>query len=209
MFTWFELIDLLIITVALSFIFKDSFKIQRRHTKTIHTTDQTDYQNDPLFSPIQKKQQSSHIIEQLKDSAYIVAPAIILHELGHKLMAVAFGFSAVLKADYLGLGIGIALKLFQSPILFFVPAYVSWTGDPTVIQKILVAFAGPLVNILIWATCWYLLKYHSHTFSSQTVQILTFSRFVNGFLAIFNLLPIPFFDGGHIAFGLYHLLVGA
>jgi Zn-dependent protease len=216
LFTYIELVDLIIITLALSYIFKDSFplftstaksSVQKKISATKEHT-HLSYQDDPLFAPVQKSIHFKSIIHQLKQSALIVAPAIILHELGHKCMALYFGFSATLQADYLGLGIGIFLKVIQSPVLFFIPAYVSWVGDPTTVQQILVAFAGPLVNILLWAGSWYILKYHSHKLSSKAIHILVFTRFVNGLLAIFNLLPIPFFDGGKIAFGLYELLFG-
>ena len=50
-----------------------------------------------------------------KYAIYVSAPAIIIHELGHKFVAMAYGYTATFEMFSLGLAIGVVLKLIGSP----------------------------------------------------------------------------------------------
>ena len=52
--------------------------------------------------------------------------SIVLHELGHKFVALSSGFSAVYHANYGGLGLGALLRYFGMP-LFFIKRKVQQT----------------------------------------------------------------------------------
>lgn len=189
-FTLSEIIDIVIITLVLGYIFKDVFRSK-----------QVDYYEDPIRF---YKQES---FSSFKTAILITAPAIILHELAHKFMAIAFSMTATLKAAYMFLLFGLVLKLLNFGLIFFVPAYVSWGCENQSCALILqsnpwipsvIAFAGPAMNSIIWLTCYFMLKRRNIRY--QHLIILT--KRINGFLFILNMLPIPGFDGWHVYSGI-------
>jgi Zn-dependent protease len=142
--------------------------------------------------------------QSFKLSALIVAPGIILHELAHKFIALSFGMNATFHAAYGWLTIGLLMKFLGFPFIFFVPAYVSITGSGSYLSYSLTALAGPMTNLLIFIISSLLvskapkrLKRKKYFFP---VMILT-AR-INLFLFIFNMLPIPGFDGFQFLYGL-------
>lgn len=161
-----ELIDIIITIVAAGYIFMDSFR-----------------KPDSAFDSFANR---------LLFSVMIAAPAVVFHEFGHKFVALALGYQAVFHAAYLWLGVGILLKLISFPILFVVPAYVSIIG-PAGLPAAWVALAGPLINAVLWLGAWSALKLG--TYSKNTEAVLYYTQTINMFLFIFNMLPIPGFDG--------------
>ena len=195
-FTLYELIDIVIITLAIGYIFKDFIKI--KHSVKYH--------DDPV-----KFYQQQKVPSNFKIAMIVAAPAIILHELGHKLIAIAFGMIAQLKAAYGFLLFGILLKLMNYGFIFFVPAYVSWgcpQGDLMCVGNLyinpwiysIIAIAGPLMNALVWIVCYFLIK--SPNIKPKYKPIIFLTKRINGFLFIFNMLPIPMFDGWHVYSGI-------
>jgi len=137
-------------------------------------------------------------------AAMVTAPAIILHELGHKITALSFGLTAEFHAAYTWLAIGVILKLISFPFIFFVPAYVSIGGNPTVLQQVLTAFAGPCVNLVLFITAYVVLKIAN--LKNKPFQFWSLTKNINLFLFIFNMLPIPMFDGFTIFSGLWKII---
>ena len=145
--------------------------------------------------------------ENYKLAIIVAAPAIILHELGHKFVAMGFGYNAVFNAAYIWLLIGLALALAKTGIIFFVPAYVSISnplGGIAPGPHALIAFAGPAVNLLLWLGSMYLLKYGKVKHKNLPAVYLT--KQINMFLFIFNMLPIPGFDGSKVLAGVLSLI---
>ena len=165
LFTLQELIDVVIMTLGLGYIFMDFFIIPR--------VSRFDWR-------------------ALLLACLVTAPGIILHELGHKFVAIGFGAEATFHAAYLFLLLGIILKLVRSPFIFFVPGYVAITTTLPTLPTALVAFAGPAVNGLIYLLSVIVLE---NVRSKRARMFWTFTRRINGFLFIFNMLPIPGFDG--------------
>lgn len=198
-----ELIDILIMTVAIGFIFKDIFAPKQTIT--------ADY--DPL-----KHHRGPTGWQKFKFAAAVTAPAIIFHEMGHKLVSMIYGLQGTFHAAYTWLGIGLVLKLVGSPFLFVVPAYVSICEIPgtgmasreclqILAQRPLIgaaiAFAGPFVNLLMWLGAWYMLKFHSKKLSNSWKLGLHYSKFINLFLFFFNMIPLGMFDGAKVFSGLW------
>ncbi|PIN70355.1 hypothetical protein COV93_01735 [Candidatus Woesearchaeota archaeon CG11_big_fil_rev_8_21_14_0_20_43_8] len=193
LFTLNELMDIIIMVAFLGFIFKDVFKAPMYEAP-----------DDPEF--YLKTYNGGFDWHGFKFAVLVTAPAVLFHELGHKFVAMAFGMVAQFKAAYIWLALGAILKLAGVGFIFVVPAYVSWGCSSTdascmaLLQSspwvgALIAVAGPAVNLLIWLLIAYLLK--EEKIPSKYVALAVLTKNINKFLFIFNMIPIPGFDGFH------------
>ena len=177
--TGMEIVDLLIMIAAIGFIFKDLFK------KPIESG------YDPLKHFAKNMQW-----ENFKYAALATAPAIVLHEAAHKIVALSFGIPAVFHAAYEWLVLGIVIKLLNFPFLFFIPGYVSYSAAAAEPMQIaVIAFAGPAMNLAIFIFATIALK---KDWFPKHRQIINLTKKINLFLFIFNMIPIPPFDGSHV-----------
>jgi len=172
-----EVLDLIIMTVAVGIIFMPARQagIIDADVLDVHT-------------------KSDEWKQRLWFSILIAAPGIILHELGHKFVAIGFGLEAVFHAAYTWLGIGLVLKFMNAGFVFLVPGYVSIQGLSSPIQHLLIAFAGPGINGLLYLIAHYILRTKKKMKTNEFL-FWTVTKRINGFLFIFNMLPIPGFDG--------------
>jgi len=134
-FTLAEIFDIVVMTVVVGYIFSGLFK----------RPVEEDY--DPL-----KHFKAGFDIKDLKFAILITAPAIILHELGHKFVALSFGLEAVFQAAWLFLGLALILKLMNFGFIFVVPAYVSILGRATPLEFGLIAFCGACSESIFMAS---------------------------------------------------------
>ncbi len=175
-FTLKELFDVLIMTLAVGYIFMDLFRKQP-----------IGFDKNAFFF-----------------ACLVTAPALIVHELAHKFIALSFGLGATFHAAYFWLALGIILKMLRFGFIFFVPAYVS-IGQGVAVPPLsfaLIAFAGPALNLALFIVAWALLK--QRRLKRNTFIFLQVTKQINLFLFIFNMLPIPFFDGMKVYQGLYN-----
>lgn len=178
-----EILDMLIMTVAAGYIFMDFF--------------QRPQSDDPVEALRQQRDWKKRFLY----SCALVAPAIILHEFGHKFVAMSMGYAATFHAAYIWLAIGIVIKLLRIPFIVIVPAFVRITGDMTAVQHATIAFAGPAVNGLLWIVSLAVLK--TQTLNTDWATFWQYSLYINGLLFVFNMLPIPGFDGFKVYTGLW------
>ncbi len=176
-----EIFYLAVLTIALGYIFSG-------------------YIRYPVMHPHTGKQQWADI----KFAAMISAPAVLLHELGHKFVALAFGLPAYFEIFWTGLGLGIILKLVHSPIMILAPGYVSVPAGTPALPMAAIAFAGPLVNLILWLGSAYYIKTH-HKMKTRTLIALVVTKKINMMLFLFNMIPIPPFDGSKVFLGLFEL----
>jgi len=130
----------------------------------------------------------------------VMAPAFVLHELGHKIAAQHFGYWAEYRMWGRGLMFAFLLVVISSwigsPFVFIAPGAVYFrarggfkhSGED--VGK--VGLAGPLVNlflVLVFASIGLL------STGAILSGIAFLGAYVNAFLAIFNLIPFPPFDG--------------
>ncbi len=186
-----EFIDIIFMTVIIGLIFMDFFKMKTPGRKPWATSLTQKWFNKQNFLT----------------AITIIAPAIILHEFGHKFVAMAFGLNASFNAAYGWLIFALILKFIIPGFVFLVPAYVSISAGATALEGSMIAFAGPLVNLIIFgaiALFFIYAKSKKLQVKRKTMVILLFTKKVNLFLFIFNMLPIPGFDGFHVFSGLIH-----
>ncbi len=138
--------------------------------------------------------------------------ASIPHELAHKYSAVRLGCYARYILSPVGLLITLVSAIPYLPIRFLMPGYVVVSSpyyDPVINKRVngIVSYAGPLVNIVLGVAS--ILAYHFlipwliHVYGlSYWIIVLAWFLIVNtqinGWVAIFNLLPIPPLDGSKI-----------
>jgi Zn-dependent protease len=183
LFTFSEIFDIIVMTVVVGYIFSDMFKRPVSE----------DY--DPLTHF-----KAGFDIENLKFAAMVTAPAIIFHELGHKFVALNFGLEAQFQAAWVFLGLALVMKMMNFGFIFIVPAYVSIIGRATPLEFGLVALAGPAVNLILWLGAAFALK--KNLFPRKYDAMIALTSKINMFLFIFNMLPIPGFDGSKVLTGL-------
>ncbi|MBI2102098.1 M50 family metallopeptidase [Candidatus Woesearchaeota archaeon] len=189
-----EIIDLIFMTIFVGYIFSDLIPVRKESY-------------DPLTH-----YKRSFDFEGLKFAILATAPAIIVHEMAHKFAALGFGLGATFYAFYrssftLMLGIlAVISKLTGFGFVFIVPGFVEISGSGTHLQFALAAFAGPFVNLVLWLGSWYLLKNKIYRKKHHLLLLLT--QKINMFLFIFNMLPIPGFDGYKVFIGLIRAFIG-
>ena len=147
--------------------------------------------------------------------------AIVLHEIAHGWVANAFGdptarrkgrlsINPLRHVDPVGtLALPLILAVAGAPIFGWakpVPVVARRMRNPR-LHMVLVALAGPGMNLLLAAVGALLLAALMVRPGSGLVWLflaLNLINFVaiNIFLAVFNMLPIPPFDGGHVVEGL-------
>ncbi len=143
--------------------------------------------------------------------AYIIAGVLsgfLLHELAHRMTARRLGYIAFFRAWKLGLALSLISALIIAmlemagipfPIFFLAPGAVYiYPGPMTPLKtprevandEFLIASAGPLTNIAIAA-----ISYALSLIPNIFLMLLIYVAQINAMLAVFNLLPIPMFDG--------------
>jgi len=135
---------------------------------------------------------------QVPFALVVIAPAFVLHELGHKFAAQKYGFAAEYRMWTRGLFFAFVLKVFLG-FTFIAPGAVYFSArsqghySKEKIGKI--GLAGPLVNLCL-VVVFGLVGFLS---VSPILQMIGFmGGYVNAFLAFFNCLPIAPFDGQKI-----------
>jgi Zn-dependent protease len=138
-------------------------------------------------------------LKEVKVYFFWVGGGVVLHELFHKIVAISLGVNATFHAFYLGLILAVLLKLFL-PFIILLPGYVSIHAlYLTPLQELLISFAGPFANLLLW------LGLRKLAIKRQDFYIYWASE-INKLLFIFNMLPIPPLDGFKVLMALLSLI---
>ncbi len=185
-----EIFRLVVMTLALGYIFSAFMPQQLFGQKGVYH--------------LLKAQAQGFDWEALKYAAIITAPAVALHELGHKFVALAFGLNAEFFASYWGLGLGVFLKMVGAPFIIFIPGYVNIPYDTPVLISGAIALAGPMINLFLWIFASISLKLFKLNKKQMILAYLT--KKINILLFVFNMLPLGFFDGAKVFRALGYLI---
>ncbi len=128
--------------------------------------------------------------------AIAVAPAFVLHEIGHKIIARKNGCWAEFRADPAGLRFGVLLALLLG-IVFMSPGAVMVAGNVDRRQNGHIAVAGPVVNLMLAAIGVIVGALLLGTIGEiwWVVQIIRSWVWANVILGLFNMLPFGPLDG--------------
>ncbi len=152
----------------------------------------------PKFSSAEIKQLSlSFLIVSLvfhiafyipfKYSLIIVGLGFVLHELAHKFMANWLGLKAEFHYDLRMLIISLLASFMH--FVFLAPGYVEVKGRINIRKNGLISLAGPMMNLLL-----------AMIFLIWNSPMSKIGVAINAWLAFFNLLPFPSFDGIKVLF---------
>ena len=150
------------------------------------------------------------MLGHLTDPVYLISlitifiASITLHEYGHAKVADMLGDSTARDAGRVTLNPAVHLDLFGSLILLF--AGFGWAKPVPVsphrfknprLGNVLVSLAGPAMNLLLAFAALWVLKYVPGL-NPGAASWLQVAFGLNVILFVFNLLPIPPLDGGHV-----------
>ncbi len=141
--------------------------------------------------------------ESFKFAAMVAAPGVILHEFGHKISAIILGYNASFEIMWFGLFLGLFLKLISSPFLLIAPGYVN-IGTAPPLDMSIIAFCGPLVNLILWLGSAFILN-KSKNLKRRQAEFLYLTKRINMILFIFNMIPFPPLDGYKVLSGIIQL----
>lgn len=123
----------------------------------------------------------------------------ILHEIGHKLSAIHYGYWAEFKMWPTGLVISLISSV--AGILIALPGAVNIYGNVSEKENGVISICGPLVNIAL-ALIFLIIGryYHMGTImGTGVIPLICILGFqINAYLAFFNLLPIGILDGAKV-----------
>jgi Zn-dependent protease len=125
-----------------------------------------------------------------------LAPAFLLHEIAHKVVARKYGCWAEFRASPSGLRFGVMLAAILG-IVFMAPGAVMVAGHTTRSQFGKIALAGPVTNVVLWLLGLIAILLGAAEFLVGEV-ILKPWLWGNAVLALFNMLPFGPLDGKKI-----------
>ena len=122
-------------------------------------------------------------------AAFTVGTAFLLHEMGHKVVAQRYGCFAEFRSFDQMLLLCILMSFFG--FIFAAPGAVMIAGHVTREKNGKISVAGPLVNVILG--CMFLVAY---LLMKNTV--FHYGLLINGWIAMFNMIPFWQFDGAKI-----------
>ncbi len=127
-------------------------------------------------------------------SGLSVGFGFLLHELGHKFLAQKYGCWAEFRSDDKMLLVAIAVSFLG--FVFAAPGAVLINGNVDKNKNGKISMLGPLTNLILAVL--FLLLVPKGFLSVSNYDLRTLGFTINSWLALFNLIPLWFFDGRKI-----------
>lgn len=142
------------------------------------------------FSPLSK------LLVYMVKAALTVGIAFIFHEMAHKVLAQKYGCRAEFRSFDQMLLLALLMSFFG--FLFAAPGAVMIRGRVTPKQDGMISAAGCVMNLFLAGV--FLLNMLLIPLSPESFlySFLSMGLYINALLALFNLIPIGFFDGKKI-----------
>lgn len=138
------------------------------------------------------------LVATLPYAAVIVVASFVLHELAHKFVAQRRAMWAEYRSSYAGLGIGLVLSSLFGVVLA-APGAVHIYGRATDRDSGVISLVGPLVNLALgFAVYPFAVSDGATSTIGSAGSFLEIFVFINMFLALFNMIPVPPLDGSKI-----------
>lgn len=123
----------------------------------------------------------------------------ILHEIGHKISAIHYGYWAEFKMWPTGLIISLISSF--AGILIAMPGAVNIYGNLNERENGVISICGPLVNLIL-AVLFIIISHiywPTDLYTNGIIYLIcNFGYQINAYLAFFNLLPIGILDGAKV-----------
>lgn len=125
--------------------------------------------------------------------AVILTTSFLCHELAHKVTAQKRGLWAEFRLTMWG-AILTLISIINPFFKIISPGAVMISGPSNIKDMGKISLAGPIVNILLSAGL-FASAFAGQSVIPQLFTILLLASFLNGFMAVFNLIPFGIFDG--------------
>lgn len=123
----------------------------------------------------------------------LVVCSFLLHEMGHKFVAQKYGAWSEFRTYPMGLLMALVFSFMG--FLFAAPGAVYINGNITKEQYGKISLAGPVVNFIIAGIAIVMMLMAPSGFARAILFMLAW---LNAFLGVFNLIPIPPLDGSKV-----------
>ena len=130
-------------------------------------------------------------------SLLVVAFSFLAHELGHKFVAQRYNAWSEFRSNPMGLAIALVMS-FVLGFFFAAPGAVYIRGEISQKMNGIISLAGPAVNFVIAAVAIIVCLMFGGEITTIGHYIFYVLAYFNAFLGLFNMIPVPPFDGSKI-----------
>ncbi len=135
-------------------------------------------------------------LERLIVAGLVVGSAFVFHELGHKFVAQKYGFWAEFRSFDWGLVLAVGLSFLG--FIFAAPGAVMISGVVSTRENGHISAVGPLINIVFAILFGTIGAFFITEAGSLSATIVQYGIGINGWLALFNLIPFGPLDGAKV-----------